>query len=125
MPEISSSARAFINHLRFVALECRTKPRTGLFEACALIRPGRVAAQEAHSEVLMRCLREALGKPSQLHRPGTPALTFDEHWLIQLGIACSRGDLNSRRFLLGSRVAFENRRLVGYLVEEIASVFAL
>jgi len=106
-------------------MECRAKPRTGLLEACAPIRPGRVAAEEAYSEALMRCLREALGKPPQIHGPGTPTLTFDEHWLIQLGTACSRGDLDSRLFLLGSRVAFENRRLVGYLVGEIASAFAL
>ena len=28
-------AWAFLNHLRFVAMECRVKPRTDLFEACA------------------------------------------------------------------------------------------
>ncbi|MEL7107595.1 MAG: hypothetical protein AAGM21_16870 [Pseudomonadota bacterium] len=116
---------AFLNHLRFVAMECRVKPRTDLFEACALLKVERSASRDAHAEALMRCLSEAFGKPARLFAPGTTEQTFDEQWLMRLGMACGEGDEDSARFLLSSRVAFENRRLVRFLIGRIANCFSL
>ncbi|CAN0472427.1 unnamed protein product, partial [Hapterophycus canaliculatus] len=36
-PDIGADAMAFLNHLRFVAMKCRAKPRTQLFDACAVL----------------------------------------------------------------------------------------
>jgi len=116
---------AFLNHLRFVSMQCRTKPRTQLFEACALLAADKTKAQTAHAEALMRCLNEALGKPARLLSPGVTEMTFDERWLTQLGQACATRDEDSVRFLLGSRVSFENRRLVRFLVGRITEYFSL
>ena len=118
-------AWAFLNHLRFVAMACRVKPRTDLFEACALLKVERSATRDAHAEALMRCLSEAFGKPARLYAPGTTEQTFDEQWLMRLGMACGQGDEDSARFLLSSRVAFENRRLVRFLIGRIAECFSL
>ena len=118
-------AWAFLNHLRFVAMACRVKPRTDLFEACALLKVERSASRDAHAEALMRCLSEAFGKPARLFAPGTTEQTFDEQWLMRLGMACGQSDEDSVRFLLSSRVAFENRRLVRFLIGRIAECFSL
>ncbi|MCY4336347.1 MAG: hypothetical protein OXC60_16955 [Litoreibacter sp.] len=124
-PDIDPAAFAFLNHLRFVAMDCRVKPRTDLFEACALLKVDKAASRNAHAEALMRCLAEALGKPARLYAPGVEEFTFDEQWLIRLGKACTSGDEDSLRFLLSSRVAFENRRFVRFLVGRIAECFYL
>ena len=124
-PELSANVMLFLNHLRFVAMSCRAKPRTALFEACALLQADRSASLDAHAEALMRCLNEALGKPARLLMPGTSELTFDERWLLELGRAFGRADKASCQFLLGSRVAHENRRLVGFLVGRISGYFGL
>lgn len=118
-------ALALINQLRFVALACRVKPRTDLFEACALLHVNRCAAQEAHAEALMRCLNQALGKTARLHAPGTEELSFDEAWLIALARACARRDDNSTAFLLKSQVCLEHRRLVRFLMGRISDCFPL
>ncbi len=106
-------------------MECRVKPKTDLFEACALLKIERSESRDAHGEALMRCLSEAFGKPAKLFAPGTTEQTFDEQWLMRLGIACSQGDNDSAHFLLNSRVAFENRRLVRFLIGQIAACFSL
>ncbi|MEP5728805.1 MAG: hypothetical protein ABJL67_05480 [Sulfitobacter sp.] len=124
-PLLSTAQTAYLNHLRFVAMTCRVKPRTGLFEACALLQTEKSTTLDAHAEALMRCLNEAMGKPTRLHTPGTDEMTFDERWLVQLGIACARADQASCDFLLRSRIARENRRLVGFLVGHIADCFSL
>ncbi|MEO9576452.1 MAG: hypothetical protein ABJ263_04110 [Tateyamaria sp.] len=118
-------AFAFLNHLRFKAMECRAKPRADLFEACALLQVTRTANQEAHAEALMRCLAQALGKQPRLHAPGTVEMSFDETWLVELGLACSRDDEASLSFLLGSRILPEHRRLVRFLVGRISEYFSL
>lgn len=124
-PKTCDAAMAYVNHLRFVAMRCRARRRTALFEACALLQTNGPASRNAHAEALMRCLNEALGMPARLHVPGTDELTFDEKWLLQLGQACGRGDDASCQFLLGTRVAQENRRLVGFLVSRISESFSL
>lgn len=121
----ATEAMSFLNHLRFAAMQCRVKPRTDLFEACALLKVEKSASRDAYADALMRCLSEAFGKPARLFAPGTTELTFDEHWLLALGQACVRGDEDSQRFLLSSRVGFQNRRLVRFLVGQIADCYAL
>lgn len=114
-----------INHLRFIAMECRAKARTNLFEACALLHATRGASLDAHAEALVRCLGEALGKPARLLTPGTSELTFDEKWLARLAVASATSDQDSLRFLIGSRVAHENRRMVAFLIGRISEFFDL
>lgn len=116
---------AFLNHLRFVAMSCRVKPRTDLFQACALLQIDNSATRDAHAEALMRCLGEAFGKPARLLSPGTHETTFDEQWLMRLGKACAERDEGTQRFLLNSRIAYENRRLVRFLITRISECFSL
>ncbi|MEO9896910.1 MAG: hypothetical protein ABJD13_03560 [Paracoccaceae bacterium] len=122
---VSSQAFAFLNHLRFKAMQCRAKPKTDLFQACALLQVTRSANYEAHAEALMRCLAEALGKQPRLYAPGTIEMTFDETWLVEVGQAYARDDQASLSFLLGSRVLPEHRRLVRFLVGRISKYFSL
>lgn len=123
--DVSPQAFKYLNFLRFVAMGCRAMPRTELFEACALLQVSRTDTQQAYAEALMRCLQEALGQRAQLFAPGVAEISFDERWLMQLGLASARGDDLSLRFLLNSRVAHEHRRLVSYLVHQIAECFSL
>lgn len=120
---VSPEAFAYLNHLRFLSMSCRSKPRADLFEACALLHATRSASRDAHAEALMRCLNEALGKPARLHAPGTFEMSFDETWLVQLGQAVMRQDDASTAFLLKSRVLPEHRRLVRFLVGRISEFF--
>ncbi|MEO0379561.1 MAG: hypothetical protein AAF252_04780 [Pseudomonadota bacterium] len=122
---LTANESEYLNTLRFVAMSCRVKPRADLFEACALLHVPRRASRDAHTDALMRCLREALGKPARLHSPGSDELTFDEKWLLQLGRATAHGDDGSTAFLLASRVSSEHRRLIGFLVARIAEYFSL
>ena len=123
--QISDGAFAFLNHLRFMSMSCRSKRRTDLFEACALLHATRSASQEAHAEALMRCLAEALGKQPRLHAPGTVEMTFDETWLLQLGQAIAAEEDASIAFLLKSRVLPQHRRLVRFLIGRISEYFCL
>ena len=90
-----------------------------------MLQVERSASRDAHAQALMRCLDEAFGKPARLYAPGTQELTFDEQWLMRLGQACAGADQDSVAFLLGSRIAHENRRLVRFLVGRIAEYFSL
>ncbi|MEM8870930.1 MAG: hypothetical protein AAGE38_11050 [Pseudomonadota bacterium] len=117
----SPDAMGFLNLLRFIAMSCRAKPRADLFEACALLQIDRSVSQEVHAEALMRCLNEALGKPARLYSPGVAEMTFDESWLVQLGLASVKGDKSSFNFLLKSRVSHKHQRLVSFLVHRISN----
>lgn len=116
-------AMGFLNYLRFVAMNCRAKPHTDLFEACALLHREQDKTQQAHAEALMRCLNEALGKPARLYAPGVEEMTFDESWLLQLCLASARQDNASVDFLVQSRIARENRRLITFLIGSITDRF--
>ncbi|WP_415400598.1 hypothetical protein [Tateyamaria sp. SN3-11] len=122
---MSPQAFGYLNLLRSKAMDGRAKPRTDLFQACALLQVTRTASREAHAEALMRCLDEALGKRARLHAPGTAEMTFDETWLVELGQAAARNDSASQSFLLGSRVLPQHRRLVRFLVGRISECFSL
>lgn len=121
--ELSKECFAYLNFLRFIAMECRAKRRTNLFEACALLRGDHEASLESHAEALMRCLNEALGKPAELRAPGSSETTFDEQWLLQMVLASAQADEASAAFLLRSRVHREHCRLVRFLFAQIAAHF--
>lgn len=114
---------AFVTYLRQVALRCRVKPRADLFRACAMLKADPQASRDAHAEALIRCLDQALGARAKLLAPGAKERSFDERWLLQLGLATLQRDSDSQRFLLASRVARENRRLVGFLIGRVAADF--
>lgn len=122
--KLDPEAFEFLNYLRFVAMSCRAKPHTDLFEACALLHTQQDRTQQAHAEALMRCLNEALGKPARLYAPGVTEMTFDERWLSQLYLATAREDGASVHFLVQSRVAQQNRRLITFLVRWVAGRFS-
>ena len=122
---IAPEAMSMLNYLRFTSIGCRAKRKTDLFHACALLHGNFEATKEAYAEALMRCLNEVVGKRSRLHAPGTAELSFDEQWLVQLGLAAARNDDVSMTFLLRSRVAEEHRRLVRFLMTKISEYFSL
>lgn len=122
---VPQAGQPFLNHLRSVALNCRVMPKTGLFEVCAQLEAVRGGARDAHAEALMRGLSEALGKPVNMFAPGTSEMTFDERWLSQLASACHTGDGDSQQFLLRSRIGFEHRRLIRFLVFQASRAFQL
>lgn len=117
-------ADAFLNQLRFVALGCRSKPRTDLFEACALLTMDKSQSIRAHAEALVRSLNDALSKRAILLRPGVKEVSFDEAWLLQLAQALQRGEEASVSFLLWSRVRPEHHRHIRFLVSRISEHFA-
>ena len=125
LPEcrLDANALVFLRHLRSVFMTCRPMAKTSLFEACALLHGNPDVAQQAFAEALMRCLGEALSKKVHLYAPGAKETTFDENWLVGLGLAWSRGDEASFDFLINSRVRPENRRLMRYLVSQVAEQF--
>lgn len=114
---------AFVNHVRFVAMDCRSKRREDIFKACALLHASRTVSSAAYADALARCLADAIGKRVTFHTPGTAELSFDESWLLQLGKAIKREDEASTAFLLASRVSREHSRLVRFLVGRIALQF--
>ena len=122
---VAPKATEFLNQLRFVAMNCRSKPRADLFEACALLQVSRNASRQAYAEALMRCLPEALGKPAKLFAPGVNETTFDEAWQVQMTQAVTARDEASFVFLLRSRVAHPHCRLIGFLVRQISDGFAI
>ena len=119
------SEAALLNHIRFVALGCRAKARTDLFQACALLHSSGTQSFRLHAEALMQCLNEALGKQAVLFRPGTAERSFDENWLLRLMTALSNGDEASASFLLHSRIDREKHRLMRYLLSRVSAPFAL
>lgn len=112
-----------LNFLRLTALSCRVKPKVDLFRACALLQNSRSKSLAAHADALIRSLPEALGKTPRFFRPGTPDLSFDEAWVLQLQEAQSRNDQDSLDFLLRSRVLPQYRRQIGFLAARTSAIF--
>ena len=122
---VELGSRGFINHLRFVALGCRSKARTDLFRVCAVLSSERSQSIQAYSEALMLCINDALEARAVLFRPGTREHSFDEAWLVQLANCLQRGEEASVRFLLCSRVKREYHRNLRFLVSRISEQFGL
>jgi hypothetical protein len=117
---LSEEALAYVNFLRFASMTCRCMRKTDLFQACALLHADRSASRDAYASALMRCLEQALGKRARVLAPGAREMSFDEKWLLQLGLASARGDEASVAFLLKSRVKWEHRRLIRFLIGQIS-----
>ena len=115
----------FLNHLRMMALACRVKRRSDLFQACALIATDPQTSREAHAEALIRCLSEAMNRRPVMLRTGSTEVSFDEAWLIRLAKSLARGDTDSAAFLLGSRIEPAHRRNIRFLVSRISDCFSL
>ena len=122
---ISDEARNMLNHLRLIGMQCRTAARTDMFEACALLATDKEKAWFAHADVLMRCLREAIGIHPTIYSPGTDSLSFDEAWLVELIEAAARNDQPSFTFLLHSRVLPHARRSMTFLASSVSKQFSL
>ncbi|WP_217359449.1 hypothetical protein [Ruegeria arenilitoris] len=112
-----------INHLRMVALQCRSASRVDLDQACALLLADPADAHMRHAEILMRGLRQALSKRPVFFRPGTTELSFDEAWLGRLIEAVERKDDDSFRFLIRSRVPRWTQQNLAFLVRSVSEQF--
>lgn len=114
---------SIINHLRFVALQCRSAARVDLDQACALLLADPADAQMRHAETLMRGFRQAVAKRPVFFRPGTDELSFDEAWLGRLFEAVEHADDDSFRFLIQSRVPRWTQRNLAFLIRSISEEF--
>lgn len=118
--DLSKSERALLNHLRLIALKCRSAAREDLFEACRLLSSEETNSLDAHATALVKCLEEALGKRPKLLRPGLEKLTFDEAWLMRLLNSARIKDDPSFLFLLTSRVSAAQRHNLAFLLRAVA-----
>lgn len=119
-PPFGEATLRVLNHLRLVALGCRSAARQDLFKACALLAIEKDRARATHAEALVRALPEALGRAPRLMRPGVAEVSFDEAWLLRLVGAAATDDGASVEFLLRSRVCAPQRRNIGFLVHSLA-----
>ncbi len=124
-PARDDGTNAFLNHLRSVALGCRAKARSDMFQACALLAVDRTASIEALADALVLGLHEALPKRAIFFRPDTSERSFDEAWLVQLARAATYQDEASLAFLLHSRLPREHHRHIRFLVSRLSENFDL
>ncbi|WP_299082391.1 hypothetical protein [uncultured Ruegeria sp.] len=122
-PRMTGRSLRIINHLRLVALECRSASRVDLDHACALLLADPADAQMRHAETLMRGFRQAVCKRPVFYRPGTADLSFDEAWLGRLFEAIEQEDKDSFRFLIQSRVPRWTQRNLAFLIRSISEQF--
>lgn len=108
-----------LDHVRGVARTNRCKGYIDLFGACASLSGNRDVARQAASEVLVRCLSQALGRRPILYRVGEPETSFDEKWLMSLARSLKAGDESSAAFLLHSRVPKHVRRNLVFLLRNV------
>ena len=112
-----------LDHLRHAARDARCKSYVDLFGACASLSVNRDSAKQAASDVLMRCLSQALGRRPILFRAGEPEISFDEDWLLALARSIRREDTASCTFLLHSRVPKHAHRNLVFLLGNVADNF--
>lgn len=122
-PDDAVSSDALLDHLRDVARNNRCKGYIDLFGACATLSGNRDVALQAASEVLVRCLSQALGHRPAFYRVGEPETSFDEKWLIALARSLKNGDDASAAFLLQSRVPGHARRNLVFLLRSVTDSF--
>lgn len=115
--------RALLDHLRHVASASRCKSYVDLFGACATLSGNRTVAAQAASDVLMRCLSQALGRRPVLFREGERETSFDEDWLMALARALQGNDTASMTFLVHSRVPRHARRNLVFLLDRVLDAF--
>lgn len=112
---------SLLEHLRHAARTSRCKTYVDLFGACAALSGNRQVAAQAASEVLMRCLHQALGRRPVLYRMGERATSFDEDWLMALARSLQTDDTASATFLLHSRVPRHARRNLAFLLQTVVN----
>lgn len=120
---VSTLETSLLEHLRDVARTNRCKGYIDLFGACASLSGNRDVALHAASEVLMRCLSQALGRRPVLYRVGESETSFDEKWLISLARSLKAGDESSAAFLLHSRVPKHACRNLVFLLRNVVDGF--
>ncbi|SNR73396.1 hypothetical protein [Puniceibacterium sediminis] len=125
LSDLDPALRGLLNHLRMVSLQCRSAARTDLLEACRILSSSPDVARNAHAEMLMKCLSQALEKPPLLFRPGVEEVSFDESWLLRATLVVANKDFDSFRFLLASRVPSHARRNLGFLIIGVSEQFCL
>ena len=125
-PSVRTGAETspLLDHLRHVARSARCKSYVDLFGACAALSGNRQIAGHAASEVLMRCLSQALGQRPVLHREGVSETSFDEAWLLRLAHSLKTGDAASAAFLLHSRVPRHAQRNLVFLLRNVVDDFS-
>lgn len=106
--------------LRRLAPRCQAGARLDLFHACAMLSTDSGVAARSYAEALLRGLAVVLGRVPVLHQPGASELSFDEAWIASLLTAARRGDEDSTRFLLASRLPRHARRQIGWLAAQLA-----
>jgi len=112
-----------LDHLRHVARDARCKSYIDLFGACAALSVNGHVARQAASEVLVRCLSQALGRRPVLFREGERETSFDEKWLLALVRSLKDDDTPSATFLLHSRVPKHAHRNLVFLLRNVADKF--
>ena len=123
LPQIPFAWHGVLNRLRIIVLECRAAAHADLFEACALLSHEQDIAHDAHARALLKCLRQAVAQKPIFYQPGTPAVSFDEAWLVQSLVAAKAGDHNSFAFLIRSRVQKIHQRHIAFLIKGISDRF--
>ncbi len=116
-PASDQPGLSLLEHLRHAARRGRCKTYVDLFGACAALSGNRQVAAQAASEVLMRCLHQALGQRPVIYRSGERATSFDEDWLMALARSLKSNDTASATFLLHSRVPRHARRNLAFLLQ--------
>ncbi|WP_306151307.1 hypothetical protein [Roseovarius sp. MMSF_3281] len=114
----------FLEHLRQVSRVNRCKSYIDMFGACAALSGNNHVATQAASEVLVRCLSQALGRRPVLLRRGERETSFDEDWLIAVARSLKTGDDASTTFLLNSRVPKHARRNLIFLLRHLVDNFS-
>lgn len=122
-PADDAARQPLLEHLRRSARAGRCKRYIDLFGACAALSTNRHGAAQAASDVLMRCLSQALGHRPVFYREGEQDTSFDEKWLIALARSLRTGDEASATFLLCSRVPKHLRRNIVFLLNGVADKF--
>ena len=118
--ELSPLQRTALGHLRVAGLACRTRGRSELFRACALLQVEGTRHTAAFADALVCGLPEALGKRPVFFAPGEDEVWFDEAWLLRAIDAHTTGDTDSLAFLIPSRVQPGVRRQIGFLITGLA-----
>jgi hypothetical protein len=99
---------AMLEKLRQAARRARCGRQLSLSEARAFLAcPG---AASGSAEVLVRVLREVLGRRPVFHAPGSRMASFDEAWLCRCRAAQKARDADSLALLTGRRVHPAMRR---------------
>ena len=112
-------ATSLLDQLRHVARASRCKCHVDMFGACAALSNTGDSEAHAASDLLVRCLAQALGRRPILYREGEAEMSFDEAWLMTLARCLREGDTASVAFLLRSRVPVHARRNLVFLLRMV------